>query len=326
MAHKDRNVFTIMIVPHAETKVFTFRLSTIAFQAVCYVLVCLFLFMMILARSYQTMSHNIWELEELRLVNREQREQIEQLVMDTRALQLRMIILDELDKQLREMMELESYSVGDGSLASLFGGSPTVDLATTASVSAPRGTGGGGLPNTAGVAVVSRTAILEAQGALSLLESMEGAVDSKEGSLGELRNAIAENMAYISARPSLWPVYGYVSSGFGYRYSAFGYEMHGAYDIANLVGTPIVATADGTVTFSGWSGGYGNTVVVEHGYGWSTVYAHCSKLLVGLGDRVKRGEVIALMGSTGRSTGPHLHYEVRVNGRPVNPRPYLPGR
>jgi murein DD-endopeptidase MepM/ murein hydrolase activator NlpD len=314
-----------MIVPHAETKVFTFRLSTIAFQALCYVLVCLFLFMMILARSYQTMSHNIWELDELRLVNREQREQIEQLVMDTRALQLRMIMLDELDKQLREMMELESYSDDDTSLAALFSASTSGGLATTASASGTRGMGGGVLPNTAGVAVVSRTAILEAQGALNLLESMEGLVDSKEGSLGELRNAIAENMAYLSARPSIWPAFGYITSRFGYRQTVFGYEHHDGFDIANRLGTPIAVTADGTVTFAGWGGLYGNMVIVEHGYGWSTVYAHCSKLLVGLGDRVKRGEVVALMGSTGKSTGPHVHYEVRVNGRTVNPRYYLLG-
>ncbi len=327
LAHKDRNVFTIMIVPHAETKVFTFRLSTLAFQAICYVLVCLFLFMMILARSYQTMASNMWELHELRLVNREQREQIEQLVMETRALQARMVLLDELDKQVREMMELESYIQDDQSVASLFSGqsASAQTLATAAWTAGSGGTGGATLPNTAGVAVVSRSAILEARSALSLLENIGGMAQAKEGSLAELRNAIAENMAYFAARPQGWPAYGFVTSLFGYRHTIFGYEHHDGFDISNRIGTPIAATANGTVVFAGWGGLYGNMIIVEHGYGWKTAYAHCSKLLVSVGDRVKRGEIIAFMGSTGKSTGPHVHYEVRVNGRAVNPRHYLGG-
>lgn len=324
MARRDRNVFTIMIVPHAETKVFTFRLSTLAFQAICYAFVCLFLFMMILARSYQTMAANMWELEELRLVNREQREQIEQLVNETRALQERMMILDELDKQVREMMKLESYDARDRSVAlsSSRGGSFDTGLAVTASMG---GIGGGRLPEAGGVGVVSRRAIQEAIQARTVLESLDREMSVRRQSLNELRHVIAENMSYMAARPSIWPAYGFVSSGFGYRFTVFGWGHHDGIDISGRVGTPIVATADGTVTFAGWREGYGRTVIIDHGYGWSTVYAHCTKLAVELGDRVKRGEVIGFIGSTGRSTGPHLHYEVRVNGRVVNPRYYLGG-
>jgi murein DD-endopeptidase MepM/ murein hydrolase activator NlpD len=99
--------------------------------------------------------------------------------------------------------------------------------------------------------------------------------------------------------------------------------MHAGVDIPGPVGTPIYATADGIVGRSGWVGGYGNLVELEHGRGLQTRYGHLSKLLVAPGTRVTRGQVIGLMGSTGRSTGSHLHYEVRMDGRAVNPVPYL---
>lgn len=326
MVRKDRNVFTIMVVPHAETKVFTFRLSTLAFQAICYVVVCVFLFMMILARSYQTMAANMWELNELRLVNREQRDQIEQLVNEARSLQQKMIILEELDKQVREMMELESYS-GDDNVHFALGLTPATpgsveSMATTASTGP---VGGGRVPQAASVSVVSRDAVKEAANALDLLELVDEEVSVRSESMAELREAVAEIMAYDAARPSIWPAYGYVTSRYGYRYTVFGYEFHDGFDIASRIGTPIVATADGTVTFAGWDGLFGNSVIIEHGSGWVTRYAHCAKLAVQLGDRVERGEVIAFIGSTGKSTGPHVHYDVRYNERSVNPYYYLSG-
>ena len=121
--------------------------------------------------------------------------------------------------------------------------------------------------------------------------------------------------------PSIWPAAGYVSSPYGLRFN--GTEFHQGIDIAAEMGTPIVATADGVVTAAGWNGGYGNMVDVDHGGGIVTRYGHASALAVTVGQQVRRGEVIAYVGSTGRSTGPHVHYEVRVNGAPVNPAAYL---
>lgn len=310
-----------MIVPHAETKVFTFRLSTIAFQALCYTLVCVFLFMIILARSYQTMLGNMWELEELRLVNREQRGQIEQLVEETRSLEQKMVILGELEKQVREMMELESYSGQDASLVSL---SPLPqEPASMASIASTEAIGGPTLPGTVTGEVVSRNSIVEARDALGMLGQINLEMGAQEEGLQEVRNAIAESMAFFSAKPAGIPAFGYISSRYGYRHTMYGSDQHGGYDIAGRNGTPIVATADGTVVFAGWAGSYGNMVEIEHAYGWTTVYGHCSKLAVRAGDRVKAGEVVGFVGSTGKSTGPHVHYEVRVNGRAVNPYYYL---
>jgi len=116
------------------------------------------------------------------------------------------------------------------------------------------------------------------------------------------------------------------TSGYGVRSDPFGRgaAMHGGIDLAGPSGTPIYATADGTVGRAGWnSGGYGNLVEVEHGRGIQTRYGHLSQILVSPGQDVKRGQLIARMGSTGRSTGSHLHYEVRIEGRPVNPIPFM---
>ena len=130
---------------------------------------------------------------------------------------------------------------------------------------------------------------------------------------------------YLSNFPTLWPVSGKISSGFGWRRGPFGggSEHHDGIDIPARTGTHIHAAGGGTVTFSGWRNGHGNTVIIDHGDGMSTLYAHNSRNVVAVGQHVSRGDVIAHVGSTGRSTGPHLHFEVHVNGRPVNPRPFM---
>jgi murein DD-endopeptidase MepM/ murein hydrolase activator NlpD len=131
---------------------------------------------------------------------------------------------------------------------------------------------------------------------------------------------------YDTNHPTLWPVRGYISSPFGGRRDPFSgnWAMHSGIDIPARHGTPIRATGGGTVVFSGWaSGGFGNKVIICHGLGLQTLYAHNQRNLVTVGQRVERGDIIAHVGSTGSTTGPHVHYEVHVNGRPVNPRNFL---
>jgi murein DD-endopeptidase MepM/ murein hydrolase activator NlpD len=119
----------------------------------------------------------------------------------------------------------------------------------------------------------------------------------------------------------IWPAQGPVVSGFGMRWHPIlgGYRMHTGIDIGAPYGAAIVASDDGIVLYIGWYGGYGNTVIIDHGGGLSTLYAHCSAILVNQGQEVARGQVIARVGATGYATGPHLHFEIRVNGVPVNP-------
>jgi len=122
-----------------------------------------------------------------------------------------------------------------------------------------------------------------------------------------------------SAAGFIWPCDGVVVSGFGMRWG----RMHEGIDVGCSYGTPNRAAASGTVIYSGWLGGYGNLIVVDHGNGLSTAYAHASSLLVGVGQSVSQGETVSLVGSTGNSSGPHLHFEVRVNGQAVDPLLYL---
>ena len=135
-----------------------------------------------------------------------------------------------------------------------------------------------------------------------------------------------EEKRYLRTRtPSIIPVHGWFMSGFGYRLDPFTgrVKMHEGLDIAAPTGTPIIAPADGTVSFVGERHGFGLTIELNHGYGYATLYAHCQRIKTQLGDNVKRGEVIAYVGNTGKSTGPHLHYEVHVSKVPVNPINYI---
>ncbi len=129
----------------------------------------------------------------------------------------------------------------------------------------------------------------------------------------------------LASTPTIRPTTGWISSKFGYRTSPFTNKraFHSGLDIANKKGTKIIATADGKVSFAAPRFNYGNMIKIDHGYGVVTKYAHLSKILVKPGQKVKRGETIGLMGNTGRSTGPHLHYEVVVNNIPVDPVKYI---
>lgn len=118
----------------------------------------------------------------------------------------------------------------------------------------------------------------------------------------------------------IWPTVGDVSSGYGYRWG----RHHDGIDLANDVGTPIRAARSGRVTYSGWSSGYGRLITIEHDQGYTTFYGHLNESLVESGDYVKAGQNIAYMGNSGNSTGPHLHFEVRKNGTPINPYNVLP--
>lgn len=157
------------------------------------------------------------------------------------------------------------------------------------------------------------------------LDSLVDEATRNERSLAELHRYFEEQRSLLASTPSIWPARGWVTSDFGVRLDPYTAEraMHKGLDIANSPGTPVLAPADGVVVFAGTESGYGNVLVVDHGYGVKTRYAHLSVLDVRLGDKVKRGQRVAAIGNTGRSTGPHLHYEVRVNGLPENPRKFI---
>jgi len=160
------------------------------------------------------------------------------------------------------------------------------------------------------------------------VEALKRDVNSSMAAVEEIKNYLAKEQDVFRASPSGWPAAGKISSGFGMRaHPRYGdRRMHTGIDITLPRGTPLHATADGVVSFADRSGGNGNIVVIEHGHGLSTVYAHNTRNSVKAGQTVKRGEVIAYSGSTGMSTGPHVHYEVWRNGQSINPEPFLTGK
>jgi murein DD-endopeptidase MepM/ murein hydrolase activator NlpD len=131
--------------------------------------------------------------------------------------------------------------------------------------------------------------------------------------------------ARLAELPSLWPVEGVITGSFGERIDPFNGEgaFHTGVDISTAYGTPIIAPADGVVLDTSFINGYGRTVILDHGHGFTTLFAHMSGFAVGQGESVHRGDVIGYVGSSGRSTGSHLHYEVRIHNTPVNPHKYL---
>lgn len=156
----------------------------------------------------------------------------------------------------------------------------------------------------------------------SSLTALEGKMNLLERNIKTFENIFRER----GYTPSIWPVYGKLESGFGGRRNPFGgssYEFHSGQDIDAQTGDLVVAGATGTVIFSGWQNGYGQLVVIDHGGGLTTRYGHLSHIDVTQLQTVERGQLIGRVGSTGRSTGPHLHYEIRISDEPVDPLQYL---
>ncbi|MGE5607358.1 MAG: murein hydrolase activator EnvC family protein [Bacteroidota bacterium] len=161
---------------------------------------------------------------------------------------------------------------------------------------------------------------------------LEKALEELEETSKEIENAIKKDQQLsvsggaLGTGKMLWPVKGRITSNFGWRYHPVvkKKKYHSGLDIAVRSGTPIAAADSGVVLVSGWRGGYGNFLAIDHGNGISTCYGHNSRLLVKVGEKVIKGQTIAFSGNTGLSTGPHLHFEVRINGAPANPIPHLP--
>lgn len=164
-----------------------------------------------------------------------------------------------------------------------------------------------------------------------LLSRLGIRLDTSRTHISNVYRFVDARRSILNAMPSAWPVKDYAgqrTSGYGVRMSPFAkkYVYHKGIDLAYIQGTPIIATADGVVTYSGWLGGYGNTIIIDHKYGYRSLYAHNYRLNVSVGRRVRKGETVAFMGKTGKTTGVHLHYEVRLGDVPVDPWSYMTTR
>ncbi|MBM7557620.1 peptidoglycan DD-metalloendopeptidase family protein [Halanaerobacter jeridensis] len=160
------------------------------------------------------------------------------------------------------------------------------------------------------------------------LSSLNKGITQRKKDLSTLKQEVIDYKDYLSSKPKGWPILGHkgrITSGYGYRFHPVEKKriFHEGIDIGVWYNHKVIATGQAKVVFSGWKSGYGRAVVLDHGYGYRTLYGHNNKLLVRTGEVVKRGEPIALSGNSGRSTGPHVHYEVLVNGHHTNPKQFF---
>lgn len=236
--------------------------------------------------------------KELQKLKRNSQEKVDALTLRMGDMQARLMRLDALGQRLTEVAKLQNGEF-DFSLSPALGG-PTPSPQADESYILP--------------------------GLLESIEEIEGRIVNSEQQL-EVIDALfisrnTQDELFIAGRPIKW---GWMSSAYGYRTDPFTGKRawHAGVDFAGKEDSDIVAVASGVVTWSGTRYGYGNLVEVNHGDGYTTRYAHCKSLLAAVGDVVEKGQVLASMGSTGRSTGPHVHYEVRKQGKPVNPKKYI---
>ncbi|WBF66483.1 M23 family metallopeptidase [Desulfovibrio subterraneus] len=249
--------------------------------------------------SYQKLSQEYASAEK---TVEEQNNQILSMANKLKSVQNDLQRIQQFDSKLRVMINLDK---DQGDTAAAMGGSRSKDFSESY------------LP-------IHRQELL-ARKMHSFLNQLNTEVRLEEVQQQELMQRFRENRELLASTPSIWPTEGWVSSPFGMRRSPFTgrREFHKGIDITNRKGTPIYSSAKGVVSFAGVDGGYGNVVVVSHGDGIDTRFAHMQRFVVKAGQSVTRGELIGYMGNTGRSTGPHLHYEVRVSGVCVNPMRYI---
>jgi murein DD-endopeptidase MepM/ murein hydrolase activator NlpD len=256
-------------------------------------------------QQYLRLQGGETELVKLRRESKIRKIQVEKFAQQVKNFETEMARLERFEKKLRVITALEN--------------SPQ-------SIEKNWGVGGPyGLSTNSFTTAMGRGAATMVERLSNGLEHLGNQAKIESISFQELDNFFKNQKSLLSSTPSIWPTRGWVTSNFGFRKSPFTglRERHEGWDIAARNGSPVIATADGVVVVEGREYGYGNLVEVDHGYGIVTRYGHNSKHLVKVGDRIKRGQVVSLVGSTGRSTGPHLHYEVLLHGVPVDPKNYI---
>lgn len=312
---KKKKIFTIMIIPHSERSTLSISIPLWIFQAIGIGLIISFSTLLIFANTYQNQKVELAEYkmkaEEYDLL----RGQMDYFAKETEMIQERMKTLKKLDSDIRDLIKddpaIEKLE-DDHTILQAYNEKDDDDLFRIASM-------GGSFEISSNPTTIREHMNLD-------IANMNEEVEIRETSLEDLKSGVEERHERLAATPSIWPVNNArITSPFGYRRSPFTgrQEFHRGIDLANSYGAPIYATHDGVVSFSGYRGGYGWTIVISNDQGFSTLYAHNSTNLVSVGKRVSKGDLIARIGTSGSTTGPHVHYEVEVNGRLVNPREYM---
>jgi murein DD-endopeptidase MepM/ murein hydrolase activator NlpD len=337
---------TIIVVPEAGRRTVTFKFSLYWLLPLVVALIGLPAAVHMQYRQNQAMQDQLSELDRLRRTNRLQESEIEGLQAKANQTDDKLTELQALETQIRDLVgqplpsrggggslqQLQTDGRGGPSEASLvLTNMPTLSAMLPPEVRtylfAKRDTLPMQLETPAAYGVKPPRGTETTDQLSARMDEQLTAIERLSAELTESKDAVAEHIDYLAHLPSGWPVTGGAfTDRYGWRWSPFGWgrQWHDGLDIAQDYGVPVAATADGVVIHSGWkSGGYGYTVMVDHGYGMVTMYAHMSDTKPDLWQEVKRGEVVGWVGSTGNSTGPHLHYEVHVNGVPDDPAKYL---
>ena len=294
---------TILFLPGGSNKVRKIKIPSGFIRIFLIIFVLISIGVCWLINDYKKIKAQIPQLNSLKKENRIQKIQLVALSKKINKINKEMVKLQEFDQKLRIMTNLNPSEKQEQFLG--LGGSNLNTLNPDYQLDE-----------------VHKELIYQTHKSLENLET-EIAVTSR--SQAELSKFLREQKSILACTPSVRPTIGWFSSGFGYRISPFTNlrEFHKGIDMATRIGTPIIAPADGLIVFAGKEGNFGRMIAINHGYNLMTRYGHMSKLRVSKGQHVKRGQVIGEVGNTGRCTGPHLHYEVFVNGVPVNPLRYI---
>jgi murein DD-endopeptidase MepM/ murein hydrolase activator NlpD len=294
---------TIVVVPEGTNKVKQFRIPRFLPSFLIFLFISCSAFLYWIIEDYHAMKTRLPRLCELQRENEQQKRQCTHLAERIDRITRKMVELKEFDSKLKVMVNLETGE--DKSQFKGVGGPSPVLLD-------PKNT-------------ISKAHKDLVRSMHRTLDSLDHEIASGKEDKSELYKFLENQKILLASTPSIWPAKGWMSCGFGNRTSPFTgeREFHRGIDIATRMGAPIIAPADGVVSSIIMDHGYGRVLTVKHGYGLITRYAHLKKALVKKGQYVKRGETIALVGNSGRSTGPHLHYEVLLNKVAVNPLRYI---
>lgn len=313
--------FTLMFIPHNNSNVKSVKIPALLINGLAAFGLLSLLVVSVLFIKSAMLEVKVAENDELKVVNSIQSEEIKVLKEDTLKALQRLEQIRSTDAKVREMVGLEvkepvtvSRDSGGTQFPSRSLSSTGVDLMST-TYSA----------ETALEALQSQKSygLQDIEEIRKMLTIINQGVEEQEEVLSKLEKETGDKIRFLAAKPQGRPAAGRITSGYGWRKNPFtgrGSEFHAGVDVAAAYGTRIVATGAGRVTFAGWRAGFGYTIVINHGFGYTTMYAHCSSITVKVGQEVKRGEMIGRIGRSGRSTGPHVHYEVTHNGRTINPQ------
>lgn len=295
-----KNFYTVIVVPDASSRLHKLRLPVQCLYILAAIGLISFFVAVGLGFNYARMAFKVADYNKLQAENVDLKVQKKNLEVSTVKLDTKLAALESLSERLTTLIE-------DGSWAKRF---PKLNI-----------------PAVGGSKVDYRTAdLLRTPDLKAGVDLMKDRASDLEGQM-KLLAQIAEQRNYIMRfTPTIWPVRGNITSHYGNRLDPFNgeAEMHQGLDISALYGSRVLAPADGIVIYAQRKAAYGNLVILDHGNGLTTRHGHLSRFNVHVGQRVHKNDVMAFVGTTGRSTAPHLHYEVRLNDRPVNPRLYLP--